>query len=276
MLGKLLKYEVKAAGKVMPALYLGIGLVYLLGKLAGVLHISQMKTGLAVACIGIGVASMVLALIMTILRYAKGLFGAEGYLMQTLPVGKGTLLVSKVITGYLLILLGVIGFLLGLFGMFDLLQIEGLLEMLKAGLGNAALPLLLLFLVFGVVQLFSSLSAVYFSITLSNTRLFLSNNVLFAVIFYLAGSTVIGLIEIVFMLLLPIGVRLTESGGVHLVFDSMLLDLLKHPELMGSNQDPSVFTQMSLGIGSVIADLAIGIVLLFITRWLLTRKISVK
>ncbi len=55
--------------------------------------------------------------------------------------------------------------------------------MLKAGLGNAALPLLLLFLVFASVQLFSSLSAVYFSITLSNTRPFLSNNFLFAVVF---------------------------------------------------------------------------------------------
>ncbi len=276
MLGKLLKYEVKAAGKVMPALYLGIGLSYLLGKLTEALHIHQMKIGLAIACIGIGIASMVLALILTVMRYAKGLFGAEGYLTQTLPVRKGTLLASKVITGYLLILLGVVGFLLGLFGMFDLLQIEGILEMLKAGLGNAALPLLLLFLVFASVQLFSSLSAVYFSITLSNTRPFLSNNFLFAVVFYLAGSTVIGLLEIVFMLLLPIGVRVGESGGLHLGFDSMLLDLLKHPELIGSNQDPAVLTQMSLGVGSVIVDLAAGMVLLFVTRWLLTRKISVK
>lgn len=54
MLGKLLKYEVKAAGKVMPALYLGIGLSYLLGKLTEALHIHQMKIGLAIACIGIG------------------------------------------------------------------------------------------------------------------------------------------------------------------------------------------------------------------------------
>ena len=49
MLGKLLKYEVKAAGKVMPALYLGIGLSYLLGKLTEALHIHQMKIGLAIA-----------------------------------------------------------------------------------------------------------------------------------------------------------------------------------------------------------------------------------
>lgn len=61
-----------------------------------------------------------------------------------------------------------------------------------------------------------------------------------------------------------------------MVFDSMLLDLLKHPELIGSNQDPAVLTQMSLGVGSVIVDLAAGMVLLFVTRWLLTRKISVK
>ena len=44
MLGKLLKYEVKAAGKVMPALYLGIGLSYLLGKLTEALpHPSDEK-----------------------------------------------------------------------------------------------------------------------------------------------------------------------------------------------------------------------------------------
>lgn len=88
MLGKLLKYEVKAAGKVMPALYLGIGLTYGLGKLAEVLGIEQMKTGFGIACAGVGIAAMVLALILTVMRYAKGLFGAEGYLTQTLPSAK--------------------------------------------------------------------------------------------------------------------------------------------------------------------------------------------
>ena len=276
MLGKLLKYEVKAAGKVMPALYLGIGLTYGLGKLAGVLGIAQMKTGFAIACAGVGIAAMVLALILTVMRYAKGLFGAEGYLTQTLPVGKGTLIASKVITGYLLILLGFIGLMLGVFGTIDIFEIGGIREFLASAFGDMMAPLLIVFLVMGLVQLFASLAAVYFAITLSNTRPFLSNNLLFSVVFYLASSTVIGLIELVAMLLLPIGIRLTEGGGIRLVFETTLGSLLQNPSLMGSNQDPSVFMQVSLGIGSVLADAVVGIILLVVTRWLLTRKVSVK
>lgn len=276
MLGKLLKYEVKAAGKVIPVLYLGIGLAYLLGKLAAVLHVAQMKTGLAVICLCMGVAAIVLALILAVLRYAKGLFGSEGYLAQTLPVGKGTLLASKMIAGYLLILLGIVGLLLGLAGMMDLFELGNIWELLVSGLGDMFLPLLILLGAGGLIQMFSTLSTVYFAVTLSNTKPFLSNNVLFAVVFYLAGGTVVGLIELASMLLLPIGIRLSGDGGLTLTFQSMLLDLIKNPELWGSSQDLAVFEHMSLGLGSVIADLAVGIFLLFITRWLLTRKIAVK
>lgn len=276
MLGKLLKYEVKAAGKVIPVLYLGIGLAYLLGKLAAALHVAQMKTGLAVICLCMGVAAIVLALILAVLRYAKGLFGSEGYLAQTLPVGKGTLLASKMIAGYLLILLGIVGLLLGLAGMMDLFELGNIWELLVSGLGDMFLPLLILLGAGGLIQMFSTLSTVYFAVTLSNTKPFLSNNVLFAVVFYLAGSTVVGLVELASMLLLPIGIRLSGDGGLTLTFQSMLLDLIKNPELWGSSQDLAVFEHMSLGLGSVIADLAVGIFLLFITRWLLTRKIAVK
>ncbi len=276
MLGKLLKYEVKAAGKVIPVLYLGIGLAYLLGKLAAVLHVAQMKTGLAVICLCMGVAAIVLALILAVLRYAKGLFGSEGYLAQTLPVGKGTLLASKMIAGYLLILLGIVGLLLGLAGMMDLFELGNIWELLVSGLGDMFLPLLILLGAGGLIQMFSTLSTVYFAVTLSNTKPFLSNNVLFAVVFYLAGGTVVGLVELASMLLLPIGIRLSGDGGLTLTFESMLLDLIKNPELWGSSQDLAVFEHMSLGLGSVIADLAVGIFLVCITRWLLTRKSAVK
>ena len=261
MLGKLLKYEVKAAGKVIPVLYLGIGLAYLLGKLAAALHVAQMKTGLAVICLCMGVAAIVLALILAVLRYAKGLFGSEGYLAQTLPVGKGTLLASKMIAGYLLILLGIVGLLLGLAGMMDLFELGKIWELLVSGLGDMFLPLLILLGAGGLIQMFSTLSTVYFAVTLSNTKPFLSNNVLFAVVFYLAGGTVVGLVELASMLLLPIGIRLSGDGGLTLTFESMLLDLIKNPELWGSSQDLAVFEHMSLGLGSVIADLAVGIFL---------------
>ncbi len=276
MLGKLLKYEVKAAGKVMPVLYLGIGLAYLLGKLAEALHVGQMKTGLAVVCLCAGIAAVVLALILAVLRYAKGLFGSEGYLAQTLPVGKGTLLASKMMAGYLLILLGIAGLLLGLAGMLDLFGAGNIWDLLASIMGDALLPLLILLLAIGLVQMFSTLSTVYFAVTLANTKPFLSNNVLFGVVFYLAGSTVVGLLELVAMLLLPVGIRLSEEGGLTLVFESMLRNLIRHPEMWGTNQDLAVLEHVTLGLGSAVADLAVGICLLFLIRWLLTRKISVK
>lgn len=275
MLGKLLKYEIKASGVILPAVYAGLLLVFCLGWLAKTLDIIQIQGAMAVACVLVGVAALVLALVMVVTRYHKSLFGAEGYLMQTLPVKKGSLIAAKAISGYILILLGLAALVLGIAGTVYLTGAGELTGEIKALLGGQFSPLLVFFGAVVLVQLFLMVSEVYFSITLANTSPFLKNNVIFAVVFYFVVNTVAGVLELVAMMVLPLGIKLTGDGHVQWVFETTLGYLIANPSLAGE-QDLSVFNEISLGVGSIAVDLALGIALLFITRWLMTRKTSVK
>jgi hypothetical protein len=275
MLGKLLKYEIKASGVIMPALYAGLALVFCLGLLAKTLNIIQIQGAMAVACVLVGIAALVLALVMVVTRYHKSLFGAEGYLMQTLPVKKGSLILSKAISGYILILLGLGALVLGIAGTVYLTGAGELAEQIKSLFGGQFSPLLVFFGAAMLIQLFLMVSEVYFSITLANTSPFLKNNVLFAVVFYFVVNMVAGVLELVAMMVLPLGIKLTGDGHVQWVFETTLGSLIENPSLTGQ-QDLSVFSEISLGVGSIAVDLILGIALLLVARWLMTRKTSVK
>lgn len=115
----------------------------------------------------------------------------------------------------------------------------------------------------------------YFAITLANTSPFLKNNILFSIVFYFAVNMVGSILELVAMLVLPLGIKLTGDGHVQWVFESTLGSIIANPSLAGE-QDLSVFSEISLGVGSILIDLILGIALLFTSRWLMTRKTSVK
>ncbi|MEG1427485.1 MAG: hypothetical protein RSC76_07325 [Oscillospiraceae bacterium] len=115
MLGKLMKHEFKATGKVMLPLYLGVAALTAMTKLMlmlngflttvgeeGVLRenvftmvISRM---LLFANILMLFGLIVVTVIFAIMRFYKNLLGDEGYLMFTLPVTPAQHLVSKAVT----------------------------------------------------------------------------------------------------------------------------------------------------------------------------------
>lgn len=142
MLRKLLKYEIKASGIILPVLYAGLLLVFGAGLLAKELDIIQIQGVMAIACTLVGIAALILTLVMVVTRYHKSLFGAEGYLMQTLPVKKGTLIASKAISGYILILLGMLATGLGIGGSIYLTGAGDLAEQVRNLFGNQFFPLL--------------------------------------------------------------------------------------------------------------------------------------
>ncbi len=275
MLRKLLKYEIKASGIILPVLYAGLLLVFGAGLLAKELDIIQIQGVMAIACTLVGIAALILTLVMVVTRYHKSLFGAEGYLMQTLPVKKGTLIASKAISGYILILLGMLATGLGIGGSIYLTGAGDLAEQVRNLFGNQFFPLLTFLGTATLVQMFLMVSEVYFAITLANTSPFLKNNILFSIVFYFAVNMVGSILELVAMLVLPLGIKLTGDGHVQWVFESTLGSIIANPSLAGE-QDLSVFSEISLGVGSILIDLILGIALLFISRWLMTRKTSVK
>jgi len=113
MLGKLLKHEFRATGRVFILFYaamIGAAIVTRLLSLtrsSGLLPPAPYILGIvAVSILIAGV--MIVALILTIQRFNKNLIGDEGYLMFTLPVSRDGLILSKLIASVVWTLVSVI------------------------------------------------------------------------------------------------------------------------------------------------------------------------
>ncbi len=272
MLRKLLKYDLRAGFGILGLLYVGLAGLFLFGLLFKTLDVQQLMMSMVVAMALVGIAMIILAIVFVVMRYAKGLFGAEGYLYQALPVGKGALLASKAITAYLMLLAGLIGLILSILGIFQLVDPDILKAILKSFADSGYMAMMIYMLILSLIQLGTTVAAVFASITLANTRQFLKNNVVFSILFYIAFNMVIGVLELVGILLIPIGLRFSEAGA-SLVFETTLGSML---QLGGQVNDPSAVGQVAFGMGSAFVDLAVAVGLLLLTRWLLTKKASVK
>lgn len=108
MLGRLMKYEFKAMGRIMLPLYgawlviaalLGFVIRFDSGKNSDIMGIfSAIISLLYVVAI---IAIIIVTLVMIVDRYSKNLLGKEGYLMFTLPVTTGEHLWNKTISAAL-------------------------------------------------------------------------------------------------------------------------------------------------------------------------------
>lgn len=272
MLGKLLKYDFRAGGMAFPLLYVALGALYLIGLLAKHLRIEQFVGTMVVAIAIVAIAAMVLAIVFAVTRYHKGLFGAEGYLTQTLPVGKGVLVASKALTAGILLLLGYGAVILAVLAVVNLVGAEDLVTMLRDVAGQSFWPLLLYLLGLSLAQLLAVVGELFFAITLANTRPFLKNNVIFSVVFFFAGNMAVSFLELAGMMLLPVGVLFT-AGGASFTFETMLGSLVQHG---GGQSSMTALPEISMGLGSLVIDVAAGLALLFLSRWLMAHKTSVK
>ena len=118
MLGKLLKHEFRATGRVFLPIYGAMVIVALVTRILDFVRNSveshssfsggvPQGIGLSVTIMLIG-AACVVALILTIQRFHKNLLGDEGYLMFTIPVGTDSLIFSKLIASVAWILASVL------------------------------------------------------------------------------------------------------------------------------------------------------------------------
>lgn len=100
MLGKLLKYEFKATGRLLLPVYL---LMIVTAFIAGLTLTPTGDAGtvsgiITLVYVGVAMASIVMTLVITIQRFSNNLLTDEGYLMFTLPVNTANLILSKLIT----------------------------------------------------------------------------------------------------------------------------------------------------------------------------------
>ena len=101
MLGKVLKYDLKALCRYLIPLYvvlLGLSMmIRFLGFFDNISVIAIICGLLIVALVMLFIFSFMLAGIFLVKYYLENLFKEQGYLTHTLPVKKGTLLFSKVL-----------------------------------------------------------------------------------------------------------------------------------------------------------------------------------
>lgn len=274
MLGKLFKYELRSGAEPVPALLAALVIVYLLGRLADTLQITQIRVAMSIASVGIGIAALVLGLIYVVSRCAKGLYGAEGYLMQTLPVSHGKLIAVKVICGYLVLLMSGIVFAAGLAGCLALNGMLGTVREMFGALGNVLPPLLGYFLGSMATQLLAAFGSLYFAVALANTRMLQRNSILMAVVFYFVCSTMVGLVELAAVLVLPFGIVFSPDG-VSFSMTPMVVSLFSGG-LPGQVESVNELYGVTLGMGNLLADVLMGIGLLIAARWVMEHKASVK
>lgn len=139
MLGKLLKYDLKWSYKVLVYFY-ALALVFsLIGRGLQGIENSVIFTVISGFCIGVGFGLSIGAIFNCIirlwLRFKLNLYGDESYLTHTLPVSKGTIFASKVLSAFITIFISTIVFGVCLFICY---YSKENLEILKNGLELAA------------------------------------------------------------------------------------------------------------------------------------------
>lgn len=111
MLGKLIKYEFKATGRIFLPLYGAILIVALLNKFLGrstqgvFEELNKLGDFTVIALVTLFIALGVVTIVATIQRFQKNLLSDEGYLMFTLPVKTRSLILSKMIAAIVWIIL---------------------------------------------------------------------------------------------------------------------------------------------------------------------------
>ena len=98
MLGKLLKYELKATSRVFIPLYIAILVVSIVNGLSLNLEILNIQGLATIVLMCLFISLFVITIVVTIQRFNKNLLKDEGYLMFTLPVSSKNLILSKYLT----------------------------------------------------------------------------------------------------------------------------------------------------------------------------------
>lgn len=219
MLGKLLKHEFVATGRIMlPVLAAVTGITLLANLLLrfGDVLAQRLKllTVLFVLVVIVAVIAVIAAEIMTVvlmvLRFYRHLLGPEGYLTHALPVNVHQLVWSKIIVSAVWILVtnalvfGLLMLTLAFAGRMNLGEVFRIFPSWKdliAALGSAGVSKARFYALLAelVVMLFASLlvTCLHFYAAMALGHIFSKDKILLSVLFYVGISVVFGVLSVV-------------------------------------------------------------------------------
>lgn len=278
MLGKLVKYEIRASGRLIPLVYLAVVLLTIAGLIAGATK-AYVYFAIAFGLLFLaGAVAMIVTYIVVFFRFNKGMYANEGYLAMTLPVKAGTLYLSKYIVafGWLLFsfIITAVTWGASFFMLFqveranpDFVHVEAELAQYMGRLFSS--EYIVMMILSCLVGYLSFVAEVFFCITLSNMKPFHGLGIGGAVIAYLVLGVITQILSGVFAMFIPISLTFNPDVGWYMstttMFDS-LRTIINSPQSM----------EVSVGLGTFIMPVLYAILLPIITVRLMERKVNLK
>lgn len=264
MLGKLLKYEVKATARIFLPLYGALLIFSVLTRIFIDINSNELVLKLVslistVAYVFIIIATFALTLIVMIQRFYKNLLGDEGYLMFTLPVKPRLLIESKLIISVLWTILSAIFTVISVFilavreGFWESVSriIKQFFEESQQTFGMNGTVFIIEFILLCLVSVVMSILMIYASVSIGHT--FNKH-------------------------------KLLASFGAYLALNMASQMIISILFLIASAFDPSVWNNMVTNeslphlflIGVSVLELAFSAVFYIITKSLLTKRLNLE
>lgn len=206
MLGKLMKYELKATARTFLPLYfilLGVACIHrFLGRENGVFYnLNKIGNFTTVILIALFIAIGVLTLVVTIQRFSKNLLGDEGYLMFTLPTSSRKLILSKIIIGMIWTIastvISILTFIILVAGKEFIEELSYVLKELKYILQTAQIESLVLaaqMLFSGFLNYTQFILSVYFSLCIGHLPVFQKHRNIIGIITFIFINSLLGMV----------------------------------------------------------------------------------
>lgn len=274
MLGKLLKHEFIATGRIMGAVYAVVGLIiaYVLGSyyIGHEGATAGQTIGIAVLML-ISMCNFVLTTVVMVVNFQKSLYGEQGYLSFTLPVKSISLFSSKVIVStvwYVAAFLCLVGTaaVTGIVLKEDLIGEEGysmIESFLPMFLNGKTIATLITTVIIWLVSMFIRFTMftveLYFAISLANTRKFQKRYTLWTIVFIVLTVGVAEKIASFLSSKLTFGLEILNSS-IRFITDATALE-------SGAS---------FINLTELIVSLIIGGVFFYLTHYVMSKKVNIR
>lgn len=281
MLGKLIKYEFKACGRVFFPIYLVILILSIInGMYSQYGFIQSLKNNLSqkgsllsvqgiltVVLLALFVSLFVITIIFTIQRFKKSLLEDEGYLIFTLPVSSRNIILSKYIVSLIFVILSTLVAILSfmLMGIFienyqfaRIMNMTGLIIINMINSDKGILTAILV-LILGLIIVYTNfVLSVYLSISVGQIPKFNKHRSGIGVIAFFLINIIIGYVRSFINNIMPQNVW----DGVENSLSSIL--------------DNSIFTMNKYYWFMIITDIAIIGLLFYGINFILSKKLNLE
>jgi hypothetical protein len=284
MLNKLIKYEFRSSSRLIPLVYLASVLLAAMGAFVALSNNPVLLMIAYILLMLAGSAALTITYVVIIVRFYKGMYGAEGYLAHTLPTDAKILYRSKTIVSFVWIAGSMIvtSALWCVAGMLFFRAINATVsEPFSAELttdfaetfaGIFSAPMIIWLIVTTVIGWLAFLAIVFFCITISTVKPFSRLGIGSSVLAYVAVSIINQIVTVILMTALPLSVKYSVGTGWAFSTQTMWSWFLETITMSSNSPDPGLVISLGISLPSIF----FAFVLPVFTKRMLERKMILK